>query len=100
MDAGHESDPDHPSFRADRARRIVARDGRAHTTRPLKSERWSFKKFLYENGLTLTLMALFLLTLFGQVVAGLRDHNDNQREHGQPTVWLGEYLISGHFLEA
>jgi hypothetical protein len=57
-------------------------------------------KFLHENSLTLVLLALFLLTMVGQVLTGLRDHNDDQRDHGQPTLSLGPYLLSGHFLEA
>ena len=58
------------------------------------------RKFLYENGLSLVLIGLFLGTMVGQVAAGLLAHNEEQREHGQPELGLGEYLTSGAFIEA
>jgi hypothetical protein len=58
------------------------------------------KSFFRNNGLTLVLMALFLGTMIGQIATGLREHNNEQQEHGQPTIGLGEYLTSGHFWEA
>ena len=69
-------------------------------SRVAKKPRPTFKQFLYENGLTLTLMALFLLTMVGQTVTGLVEHNKDNEEHDQPTVSLAQYLVSGHFLEA
>jgi hypothetical protein len=59
-----------------------------------------FRKFLWENGLSLAVLGLFLLTLVGQVGTGLVAYNQEQREHGQPITGLGEYLTSGHFVEA
>jgi len=58
-----------------------------------------FRRFLWENGLTLTLMGLFLFSWIGQTLTGLRDYNSDQQEHGQPTASLGEYLATGHFWE-
>lgn len=58
------------------------------------------KRVLRENGLTLVLMALFLLTMIGQALAGWRDYNEEQREHQQPPVSLGTYFATGHFWEA
>jgi hypothetical protein len=46
------------------------------------------------------MFVLFAISLVGQVVAGHRVHNDDQRDHGQPGVELSEYLRTGHFLEA
>jgi hypothetical protein len=57
-------------------------------------------KLLRENGLSLVLTVLFVGTLLGQVVAGHRTYNDDQRSHREPAVTLGEYLRSGHFVEA
>ncbi|HVF61515.1 MAG TPA: DUF6766 family protein [Thermoanaerobaculia bacterium] len=57
-------------------------------------------KLWRENGLSLVLVALFVFSFFGQVAAGHRAHNEEQRQHGEPTVGVGEYLRSGHFLEA
>ncbi|HEX5759473.1 MAG TPA: DUF6766 family protein [Thermoanaerobaculia bacterium] len=53
-----------------------------------------------ENGLSLVLLALFVLSFAGQIGAGQRAHNEEQRQHGDPAVGVGEYLRSGHFLEA
>jgi hypothetical protein len=36
----------------------------------------------------------------GQAATGLREHNNQQRDHGQPAIGMGEYLTSGHFWEA
>jgi hypothetical protein len=59
------------------------------------------KRFLHENGLSLILFGLFFFTfLFGQSYAGHQHYNNEQREHGQPTVTYVEYLQGSHFLEA
>ena len=52
------------------------------------------------NGLSITLFVLFLGTLVGQSVAGHRFHNQEQRDHEQPTIGYVEYLKSPDFLEA
>jgi hypothetical protein len=57
-------------------------------------------KILRENGLTLVLLALFSVTMVGQIATGWLDHNDDLRDHGQTALSLGPYLISGHFIEA
>ena len=43
-------------------------------------------RWLRENGLSLTLVALFLAFWVGQAMAGHRHYNEEQREHGQPAV--------------
>ena len=55
---------------------------------------------MWENSLTLVLMALFLLIMVGQALTGLREHNQDQQAHGRPTLSIGPYLASGHFWEA
>jgi hypothetical protein len=52
------------------------------------------------NGLTLVLMALFLLTWAGQFFAGHHAHNEEQRQHGDAEVGLWQYVGSGHFWQA
>jgi hypothetical protein len=52
------------------------------------------------HGLSIVLLIVFVGTMIGQTFTGLRDHNEEQREHGQPQASLGEYLGSGHFWEA
>lgn len=56
--------------------------------------------FLYQNSLSLVLIACFLFSLTGQVVTGWKEHNDTLTEHGHPPVGLGSYLSSGHFVQA
>ena len=58
------------------------------------------RKILRENGLSIVLGLLFLLSLVGQAVAGMQAHNQEQQEHGQPAVDFVNYLGSSHFLEA
>ncbi len=60
----------------------------------------SLAQILHENGLTLVMLALFLLTMLGQTLTGLRERNNDAQEHGQPKLSLRQYLISGHFVEA
>ena len=58
------------------------------------------RRFLFENGLTLAALAFFVMSFAGQIVAGHRTYNAEQRDHGQPTATLGAYLRSGAFVEA
>jgi hypothetical protein len=58
------------------------------------------KRILHDNGLTLVLLALFVLTMIGQTLTGWRAHNEDQRQHHQPQVSLGGYFATGHFWEA
>lgn len=57
-------------------------------------------RFLRNNGLTVVLLLMFLISFVGQTLTGHHEYNEDQREHGQPTAGLGEYLTSGHFVEA
>ena len=57
-------------------------------------------RFLRDNGLSVVMITLFALTLAGQVLTGHREYNDDQTEHARPEVGLGEYLTTGHFVEA
>jgi hypothetical protein len=58
------------------------------------------RRVLRENGLSIVLVSLFLLFWLGQSVVGHREHNNEQREHGQPEIGYLSYLQSGHFWEA
>src|SRR4051794_24583226 len=55
------------------------------------------RQFFRNNGLSLVLMLFFALSLAGQLFASHRAYNDDQQEHGRPSVSLGEYLGWGHF---
>ncbi len=58
------------------------------------------RKVLRENGLSIALGVLTLLSLGGQATAGMFAYNDEQQQHGQPTADLIGYLGTAHFLEA
>jgi hypothetical protein len=56
--------------------------------------------WLRNNSLSLTFGILFLVTVFGQSLAGLRAYNQEQREHDSPTVSYVRYLTSSDFGES
>lgn len=58
------------------------------------------QRALRENGLTIILVAFFLAAVGGQMAAGVRSYNADQRAHGEPTVTLGAYVRTGHFAES
>jgi hypothetical protein len=58
------------------------------------------RRFLRDNGLSLTMGLLFVVCWAGQAAAGYLEHNREQRAHHEaPTPFTG-YLSSGDFLEA
>ncbi len=58
------------------------------------------KNILRNNGLSIVFFLLFVFSLIGQMVTGLQEHNQEVvEEDGQP-IGMGQYLISGHFLQS
>jgi hypothetical protein len=53
--------------------------------------------FLGRNGLSIALVALFLVFMIGQTYFGWHDYNAGQGEHSQPETTLARYLTTGHF---
>jgi hypothetical protein len=53
--------------------------------------------FLRDNSLSLVFGALFVITLVGQALTGLADHNAEQVAQGLATLSLGEYVTSSTF---
>ena len=58
------------------------------------------RRFLRDNGLSVTLFALFLLSLVGQALTGWRAQAEELRLHQLPAIGLTDYLASGHFISA
>jgi hypothetical protein len=58
------------------------------------------RNFLKNNSLSLIFFVLFLLTLLGQALTGLREHNHEMIKEGGRPVSMSKYLSSGHFLQA
>jgi hypothetical protein len=58
------------------------------------------RRLFRENGLSIVLLSAFVVFWVGQSVAGHREYNEEQRQHGQPVTGYGSYLRSAHFWEA
>jgi uncharacterized membrane protein YhaH (DUF805 family) len=58
------------------------------------------RRFLRDNGLSVALFVLFLLSLIGQALTGWRAHLEELRFHALPEIGFSEYLATGHFISA
>jgi hypothetical protein len=58
------------------------------------------KALFRDNGLTIALAALFLLSALGMILSGHAAHNEELREHGSAAIGLLSYMASGDFLSA
>ena len=65
-------------------------------TRP----RTPLARFFNDNGLTLALLALFVVCIVGQAATGFRAYNAGQGAAGLAQVGFGAYLGTGNFLDA
>ena len=55
---------------------------------------------LKNKGLTLVFVVLFIITLIGQVVSGLKEYNKDMNDTGGQVLSIRAYLTSGHFLSS
>jgi len=55
------------------------------------------RRFLAQNSMSIVFLVLFLGALGGQAIAGHADFNDQQIQHGDPTVSLGRYVVSSEY---
>jgi hypothetical protein len=60
----------------------------------LVGKRWK------DNALSIVIFGLFLLFWVGHSLAGWAHHNQEQRDHGQPTIGWSAYVRTGDFLES
>lgn len=58
------------------------------------------RRILRENGLSIVMFSLFIFAVVGQSVTGYHEYNDDRKQHGEAQLAFGEYLTSGHFVEA
>jgi hypothetical protein len=58
------------------------------------------RRIWHYHGLSIVLIALFIVTMAGQTWSGWYTYNQDQLDHGEPAVSLREYLGTGHFGEA
>jgi hypothetical protein len=57
-------------------------------------------KFFKDNGLTVALLTLFLVSISGQWISGWKVDNEELVRHGQEAISLGAYTISPAFLSS
>jgi hypothetical protein len=55
------------------------------------------RRWLADQSLTVCFLAIFLLSLVGQSVAGFVAYNEEQRSHDEPPITYGRYLVSSDF---
>jgi len=58
------------------------------------------KRFIKNNSLSLVFLLLFIIALMGQFFSGYTDNNKERKELGQTSLSVGEYIYSGHFIQA
>ncbi len=56
------------------------------------------RRALRDNGLSLFFLALFLLALVGQSIAGFLRNNEELTDHGLPEIGFGQFVSSSAFL--
>jgi len=57
-------------------------------------------KRLRNNGLSLVFLVLFIISLIGQTITGLKQHNQEMQDEGGQPVSMIKYFSSGHFLQS
>jgi hypothetical protein len=55
------------------------------------------REFFRHNSLSIVFLALFVLAIVGQAIAGHADFNEDQLRHGDAEVSLGRYIFSSEF---
>jgi hypothetical protein len=58
------------------------------------------KKFIKNNGLSLSFLVIFILSFLAQIHFGQEEYNKELTENGAANVGLSDYLTSGHFVES
>jgi hypothetical protein len=55
--------------------------------------------FFYRNGLSLAIVALFLICIAGQAITGWHEYNKELAEYQHTAIDLLSYLTTGHFIQ-
>lgn len=58
------------------------------------------KTFIRNNSLSIVFFIFFLVSLGAQMIMGLKEHNEEMMNEGGQVLGMGQYLFSGHFLQA
>jgi hypothetical protein len=57
-------------------------------------------KMVRDNGLSIAVLLLFLVSLVGQSLTGHAHYNEEQLEHGRAKISYGEYVTNSDFVES
>jgi hypothetical protein len=58
------------------------------------------RKWIYNNSLSLTFLVLFIVSIIGQAMVGVRAYNHGLSEHHRSPITQRQYLKTGNFLDA
>jgi hypothetical protein len=58
------------------------------------------KRFLRNNGLSIVLFVLFLISIAGQILTGFAEHNQELTDEGGKAISMSAYFFTGHFLQS
>jgi len=58
------------------------------------------KNVFKNNSLSIVFFVLFLISIVGQAITGLSEHNEEMKEKGGAQVDMVQYLTSGHFIQS
>jgi hypothetical protein len=58
------------------------------------------RRLVRENGLSIALLGMFLVSAVGQSIVGHTTYNHEQREHGETAIAFSGYLSTAHFWES
>jgi hypothetical protein len=64
---------------------------------PTWAKATGWRQTVYSNSLLITMGAIFLLSWLAQAIAGNTVFNEEQAQHGQDLLTLGEYVVSADF---
>jgi hypothetical protein len=73
--------------------------GHAQHNSPVWAKVGGFRTWVFSNSLLLVMTAIFLASWFAQSVTGWTRYNGEQRDHGEPAVTWGEYVMRPDFWE-
>ena len=57
-------------------------------------------KWFKNNSLSIVFLLLFFFAMIGQTVTGLKQYNEEVKEHGGQEISIGQNFSSGDFIEA
>jgi hypothetical protein len=57
-------------------------------------------KWFKNNSLSIVFFVLFIISIIGQAITGLKEHNQEMQQEGGQQLNMAQYLTSGHFLQS